>query len=736
VGWRWQALRRRLRRDGVGATARAVRWHLADRVGRALVGGRLDLLAQRLDANETRVAVHAEALALHEARLDALGNDLFRQGLAAAERADALGEAIARHAEAQTAVAAELRARLDGLAADDEAIRRDVAALRATVAVLEESAATLRELTRRHGRSIGWLAERHAAQAPPPIPADGPLVSVVMPVWNRAACVGDAIASVVAQTWAHWELLVVDDGSTDDTRAVVAGWAARDARIRLVEQRHAGHAVARNRALAASRGEVIAYLDSDNRWEPGHLAAVVAALTDPAVASVYCAQRVHDHRLDDDWIRAEPFDADALRGGNFIDLNAFAHRRTLYERLGGFDAGLRRLTDWDLVLRFASESPPRLLPVLGGRYESGLPDQVSATESYAHHVYLVQRKLDRPLPRPLRVLWAVWHWPQLSESYVRTEVDCMRRWGVDVAVWREEPGEAPFTHDVPIVSGSLATALREFAPHVLHTHWLTWGMAHRPTAAAAGVPLTVRGHGFEFQPALVDALLADPTVAGVYLFPHQARGWRGELRVRALPAAFDPTRYHPRGGTRDPRLVVRCGAALRTKDLGAFVRIATRCPEHRFVLALARAAHVPGVVEEIDALNRSLGAPVDLRIDVDHDALAALLRSAGVYLHTHGLVDPYGQPQSIAEAMASGCVVLARACPAAEAYVGDAGRLWATEDQAVAFLEETAAWDEARWAAARLRAVDRAFARHADRVVLRPLLDDWLRLAAAMERAA
>lgn len=735
MGWRWQALRRRLRRDGVGGAARAVRWHLADRLGRALVGGRLDLLAQRLDANETRVAVHADTLALHEARFEALGRDLFRQGIEHGERADALAQAVARHADAQAAVVAELRERLAALALEDDATRADLAAVRDTVAFLEESAGTLRELARRHGRSIGWLAERQAAQSPPPVPADGPLVSIVLPVWNRAALVHDAIASVVAQTWTQWELLVVDDGSTDDTRGVVAAWAARDARIRLFEQRHAGHAVARNRGLAASRGPVIAYIDSDNRWEPGHLAAVVAAFADPAVASVYCAQRVHDHRLDDDWIRAQPFDAEALRGGNFIDLNAFAHRRALYERLGGFDAGLRRLADWDLVLRFASESPPRLLPVIGSRYEAGLADQVSATESYAHHVHLVQRKLERPLPRPVRVLWAVWHWPQLSESYVRSEVDGMRRWGVDAAIWCEEPGAAPFAHDAPVLHGSLAAALREWQPHVLHTHWLTWGVAHRGAAAAAGVPLTVRGHGFEFQPALVDALRADPTVAGVYLFPHQARRWPGDARVRAVASAFDPTRYHPRGA-KDPRLVVRCGAALRTKDLGAFLRIATRCPDHRFVLALARAAHVPGVVEEIDAQNRSLGSPVELRIDVDHDELAALLGRAGVYLHTHGLQDPYGQPQSIAEAMASGCVVLARACPEAQEYVGDAGRLWSTDDQAVAFLHETATWDEARWAAARLRAVDRAFARHADRVVLRPILDDWLRLAAAMERAA
>lgn len=716
-------------------TARAVRWHLADRIGRAFVGGRLDLLEQRLTANEQRVAVQSDQLALDEARFAAFAHDLFAQGALQGQRADALAATLARLADEQAAAGVAIEARLAALGADVERTRGQVAELRDTVAFLERSAATLRELAHRHGRSLGWLADRQVAAAPPPVPDAGPLVSVVMPTWNRAGLVGTAIASVVAQTYPRWELLVVDDGSTDDTRAVVTGWTARDGRVRLLEQRHAGHAVARNRALAASRGDIVAYLDSDNVWEPGYLAAVVGGLADPGLSSVYCAQHVHDHALDDDWIRAEPFDAERLRGGNFIDLNAFAHRRAVYERLGGFDAALRRLADWDLVLRVAAEAPPRLLSVIGSRYEAGLADQVSATESYAHHVHLVQQKLERPVPRPLRVLYALWHWPQLSESYVRVDIDYMRRRGVDVAIWRAEVGPPMAGDDVPIVGGTLEAALRDFAPHVLHTHWLTWGVAHRTTAAAAGVPLTVRGHGFEFEPALVDALLADPNVAGVYLFPHQARGWRGAERVHAVPAAFDPRRYHPRGA-KNARLVVRCAAALRTKDLSGFLRIAQRCPSHRFVLAVSRAAHVEGVVEELDAENRSLGSPVDLRVDLQHDEVAALLAEAGIYLHTHGLREPYGQPQSIAEAMASGCVVLARACPESDEYVGDAGRLWATEDQALALLAETARWDDARWAAARLRAVDRAFARHVDRIALGPLLDDWLRLAAAMERAA
>jgi glycosyltransferase involved in cell wall biosynthesis len=95
-----------------------------------------------------------------------------------------------------------------------------------------------------------------------------PLVSVVLPTYNRAAWLGDAIASVRAQWWPHWELLIVDDGSTDEsTRSLPA-----DARIRLVSRPHTGNlAAVRNAGLEAARGAFIGFLDSDDRWRPDKL---------------------------------------------------------------------------------------------------------------------------------------------------------------------------------------------------------------------------------------------------------------------------------------------------------------------------------------------------------------------------------------------------------------------------------------------------------------------------------
>lgn len=101
---------------------------------------------------------------------------------------------------------------------------------------------------------------------------DGPQVSILMPAWNADETLAEAVASIQAQTFGDWELLIADDASTDGTRATAEALAAADPRIRvLVRDRHEGAAAARNRALEASRGRYIAFLDADDLWLPEKL---------------------------------------------------------------------------------------------------------------------------------------------------------------------------------------------------------------------------------------------------------------------------------------------------------------------------------------------------------------------------------------------------------------------------------------------------------------------------------
>ena len=102
-----------------------------------------------------------------------------------------------------------------------------------------------------------------------------PLVSVIMPTFNRADTIRRAIRSVQAQTFTDWELIVVDDGSTDNTVALIEGC---DPRLKLIRQKNQGTAGARNAGLSASAGSYIAFLDSDDEWLPHHLELCVSFL--------------------------------------------------------------------------------------------------------------------------------------------------------------------------------------------------------------------------------------------------------------------------------------------------------------------------------------------------------------------------------------------------------------------------------------------------------------------------
>jgi glycosyltransferase involved in cell wall biosynthesis len=196
-----------------------------------------------------------------------------------------------------------------------------------------------------------------------------PAVSVIIPTWNRADLVGAAIRSVQAQHFRDWELIIVDDGSTDDTAAVVAAFAA-DARIHYVRQPHGGQCVARNHALRIARGDLIAYLDSDNIWYPGFLAAAVALFdTHPQTDCAYGAM-VTDAHVPGERILFKPFDRNNLLAKNFIGMSTFIHRRKLVDRLGGFDENLGTHEDWDLILRYTIHAPAYRLPVLAVRYRT------------------------------------------------------------------------------------------------------------------------------------------------------------------------------------------------------------------------------------------------------------------------------------------------------------------------------------------------------------------------------
>ena len=174
--------------------------------------------------------------------------------------------------------------------------------------------------------------------------------------------------------------------------------------------------------------------------------------------------------------------------------------------------------------------------------------------------------------------------------------------------------------------------------------------------------------------------------------------------------------------------MLRAAPRLAAKDLELFLHVAVRLPNHRFVLAVAR---TPGAYADTLAdYNSSLGNPVDLRINLSHEEVATISREAAIYLHTDALTEPFGMPISIIEAMATGSYVVTRRCPGSEVVVGDAGGFYDTATEAEALIRETEGWSEERWMRVRMTAIDRAYQHFTGDTQLRPLFEDWARLAA------
>lgn len=191
---------------------------------------------------------------------------------------------------------------------------------------------------------------------------DPPTLSVVMPVHNGAAFLERASASVISQTYPHWELIAVDDASTDDTPNILANLSAHEPRLRVHRHPHnAGVAATCNTALRQARGVWVLYLDCDDEFDPAHLARVAAW---PGSSEVLIFQYdIVDERTGSPAFgttrRYDPREHhERLLYQNIVIPLGVAHRRTLLDRVGLFDESMGRHSDreedTDLWRRFAA----------------------------------------------------------------------------------------------------------------------------------------------------------------------------------------------------------------------------------------------------------------------------------------------------------------------------------------------------------------------------------------------
>jgi glycosyltransferase involved in cell wall biosynthesis len=178
--------------------------------------------------------------------------------------------------------------------------------------------------------------------------ASSELVTVIVPAYNASLTIGATLDSIRAQTHANLEVLVIDDGSTDDTADIVLRYASIDRRIRLIRQANAGVAAARNRGIAEARGEYLAPIDADDLWRPAKIERQLRALHagGARVGLVYCWFALIDEKSRIVSLRHRPVDeGDVLPRmclGNVVGNGSSALiRRSVALEVGGYDSSLR-----------------------------------------------------------------------------------------------------------------------------------------------------------------------------------------------------------------------------------------------------------------------------------------------------------------------------------------------------------------------------------------------------------
>lgn len=243
-----------------------------------------------------------------------------------------------------------------------------------------------------------------------------PLVSVVIPNHNYGRYLGQAIDSVLAQSYPAVDILVVDDGSGDDSEAVVRRYGDR---VRWIRQQRQGVSAARNRGVQESRGELIAFLDADDLWYPDKLARQVERFDRPSVGMVYCGLRYLDETAQvvatnclgaSGWVLRDI----ALLDGPGVPASGSSAvvRTSCVERVGAFDTALSTSADWDMWRRIACHYEIELVrePLAGYRLHG---------VSMHHNVEALERDMLRAFAKMFVDPAAAAVWRERRHCYAR-----------------------------------------------------------------------------------------------------------------------------------------------------------------------------------------------------------------------------------------------------------------------------------------------------------------------------
>ena len=269
-----------------------------------------------------------------------------------------------------------------------------------------------------------------------------PLVSVVIAAYNAETFISETLDSILAQTYRHFEVIVVDDGSRDRTAEIVRSYMQNDDRIRLIQQENSGVAASRNLAIAQSFGEYIAPIDADDIWYPERLEKHVRCL-EAADSSVGLVYSWSSYLNETGSIKGySPFgELGAVEGNvlailvfyNFLDnASTTLFRRSCIDAVGNYNTELKTCEDWDFYLRIAEHYRFAIVPeyLIGYRQYSGSMSTKCATMAHFYELIMSRIYQRHPeLPRSTR-RWAntAFYNNLLSKSYLAGDYVLMFRW--------------------------------------------------------------------------------------------------------------------------------------------------------------------------------------------------------------------------------------------------------------------------------------------------------------------
>ncbi len=274
------------------------------------------------------------------------------------------------------------------------------------------------------------------AHRPSPCPATGDsgTISVVIPAKNRADVLARAILSVVAQTVPVEEVVVVDDGSTDDTPAVVEALAREHGAVKLIRQAESrGAPAARNRGAEESRGDLIALLDSDDVWKPEKIERQSQLLArHPSSPAAFCGIEFIYTDRPTRVIRTPPLvTREDLFARNVLGGSSSALvRRDAWMRVGGFEPDMPSCQDWDFWLRLARLGPLVAVPAPLVEYHFDAGERISHDRNLVEAGHQrIFRMIERDAPPDRRRLLRAQHAARLAEIYAGQCYDPLRTVG-------------------------------------------------------------------------------------------------------------------------------------------------------------------------------------------------------------------------------------------------------------------------------------------------------------------